>query len=104
MRWEKCCIFNIPKISSIGCPNGFIDKVGDVSGNGLTGKYTASLEKCTKDCNGRDDCNSFEHSIKLNQCKLLAEKIPTGKKCGDFHFCAKKIDNCTGNMNMNILR
>ena len=77
--------------------------MGDVSGNGLTGKYTSTLEKCTEDCNGRDDCNSFEHSIKLNQCKLLAEKIPKGKKCGDFHFCAKKTDNCTGKTKINVV-
>ena len=70
--------------------------MGDVPGKGLTGKYSATLEKCTEDCNGRNDCNSFEYSTKLSQCKLLSEKDPTGPKCGDFHFCAKKIETCTG--------
>ena len=83
-------------ILSIGCPNGFTDKVGDVPGKGLTGKYASTLEKCTEDCNGRNDCNSFEYSVKLSQCKLMSEKEPIGPKCGDFHFCAKKIETCTG--------
>ena len=80
----------------LGCPKGFKDLVGDVPGNGLTGKYLATLERCSEDCNSRHDCNSFEHSANLNYCKILSQKIPTGPKCGDFHFCSKNIDTCSG--------
>ena len=38
----------------------FNDVVGVVPGNGLTGKYSATLERCTEDCNG---LNPLGHPI-----------------------------------------
>ena len=74
----------------IGCPSGYIEKIGDVEGGGLTGGYSAKLAKCASDCDRRDDCKSFEYSPSQKDCKLLNEWEPTGPKYMDLMFCAKE--------------
>ena len=71
---------------------------GDVPGNGLRGKYRATLNQCANDCEARKDCQAFEHSKIRNSCKLLSEKTPTRSKCGDYHFCSSmnNVTKCKG--------
>ena len=71
------------------CPTGYEASDGDVAGAGLTGGYSASLEECKNDCQGRDDCRSFVHSMSGNSCKLLEEAEPTDPKYQDGQFCKR---------------
>ena len=71
------------------CPTGYEAKDGDVAGGGLSGSYSASLEKCKADCDAKSECNSFVHSMSGNLCKLLAEAEPTQPKYQDGKFCKK---------------
>ena len=71
------------------CPTGYLAIDGDVAGGGLTGGYSASLEKCKDDCEARSDCNSFVHSTNANSCKLMEEAAPTHPKWKDGQFCKK---------------
>ena len=73
------------------CPNGYIIMEGDVSGPGLTGGYAATLKECRNDCDARSDCNSFAHSLSIEQCKLMKEKKPTQSKYHDYQFCQKDV-------------
>ena len=73
-----------------GCPIGFIPRNGDVLGEGLEHGYSDSLGKCAKNCKDRSGCNSFAHSLSQNQCKLMAEEMPTtDHNYGDYQFCSK---------------
>ena len=62
---------------------------GDVAGRGLTGGYDATLQTCKNDCEARNECHSFSHSISKGECKLMAESIPTHRKWQDYQFCSK---------------
>ena len=64
---------------------------GDVSGAGLTGGYTTSLEECKSDCDDRSDCNSFVYGIRPNGCKLLHEAEPTDPPYLSDQFCKKAV-------------
>ena len=77
---------NINHVFSV-CPTGYEANDGDVNHGGLTGGYSASLEKCKTDCDAKSECHSFVHSISGNQCKLLAEAEPTHPKDQDGQFC-----------------
>ena len=71
------------------CPTGYLPMDGDVSGGGLTGGYDATLQTCKKDCDARNVCHSFSHSISKEECKLMAESTPTQEKWQDYQFCSK---------------
>ena len=73
----------------LGCPNGYSNRIGDITGYALTGAYGASMEKCKIDCDKRKDCGSFVHSELKNECKLTLEYEPTGPKFNDFVFCSR---------------
>ena len=72
------------------CPVGYLAMNGDVPGTGLLGGYSASLDKCKNDCDGRSNCNSFMHSTSSDQCVLYEELTPTSPKYLDYQFCKKK--------------
>ena len=76
------CIYQV-------CHSGYSNKIGDVTGYGLTGSYKATLEKCKEHCDSRKDCGSFLYSETVMECKLMKEKEPTGPKYNDFMFCSR---------------
>ena len=64
---------------------------GYVYGRGLTGPgYAATLEKCKNDCDARNDCHFFAHSISKQKCRLIEQRIPTDKKFQDYQVCSKR--------------
>ena len=71
------------------CPEGYIEKVGDVVGNSLKGGIYASLNQCAAKCTEHRECNSFEHNMKMT-CNLNREREPNGPKHPGFIFCSKK--------------
>ena len=71
------------------CPEGYIEKVGDVTGNSLEGGIYASLNQCAAKCTERPECKSFEHNEKMT-CNLNKERDPTGPQQPGFIFCSKK--------------
>ena len=86
---EQCLVHNI-KTNILVCPMGYLPMDGDVPDDKSLRNYSASLEECTRDCDDRRDCNSFEHSNTSDTgCKLLKEAVPMNPKFEEFQFCRK---------------
>ena len=86
---EQSLVHNI-KTNILVCPIGYLPMDGDVPGDKSLRNYRGSLEECTRDCNDRRDCNSFQHSNTSDTgCKLFKEAVPMDEHFEDFQFCRK---------------
>ena len=93
------------------CPASFISYDGYEVGPRIRGysEYSATLDKCGKDCSGKYDCKFFSYSSSKTKCKLMTERTPTDPKWKfwiisqmeilkkDHQFCSKGKTNVKTN-------
>ena len=74
-----------------GCPQGYVEMDGDVTGWGssLGSQLSLTREKCAEECDRFADCLSFEHSNTESSCNLNTIEEPSARKYKDYVFCSK---------------
>ena len=77
----NCCIS--------GCPAGYIEKTGDIIGNGMEHETALSIEVCANRCSSNDDCCVFLYSISGQMCQLHEKCAPNANPYADYVFCQK---------------
>ena len=75
--------------SLAGCPNGYVERAGDVSGTGYKGTLSLTTEQCAQRCNDEKKCLSFETNPSEKKCNLNDIANPTRPKVPKYDYCIK---------------
>ena len=78
-------------IASSGCPSGYAERDGGLSGSSSDIGRSLDLTKyeCALKCNSDRSCKSFQHSFTEMKCNLSEIAEPSQAAYIDFIFCTK---------------
>ena len=73
------------------CPNGYVEKQGDLPGWGtdIGSALHLTRQACAEKCDGENSCMSFEHSDTEMKCNLNKIAEPSQGPFRDYVFCTK---------------
>ena len=69
--------------------NNYIEKYGDIEGEGIENEQAADMATCAYRCTQRDDCCAFEFSRIKKMCQLQSKCFPNNPPFEDYRFCQK---------------